>query len=76
MTREAAALVSEALLLPVADRAAVAAELLASLEPADEEAEEAWAAEAERRAGEVLDGGATAPWPAALDRARARLGPR
>ena len=73
MTHEAVSLLSEVLLLPPADRAAVAAELLASLEPRDEAVEEAWAAEAVRRAGEVLDGAATSPWPEAIDRDRARL---
>jgi pilus assembly protein TadC len=47
----------EALKLAPADRAEVAAELLASLDDvADEDAEAAWAAEIERRARRVLAG--------------------
>lgn len=50
MTKAAEAVLAEALLLDVKARAEVAAELLASLDgPADADAEEAWAAEIERR---------------------------
>ncbi len=53
-------LLREALALPVADRADVAAELLASLDDTEAdnpaEVEAAWAAEIERRARRVLAG--------------------
>jgi putative addiction module component (TIGR02574 family) len=54
-----------ALLLPVSDRAELAAALLASLdgEP-EEDVEAAWSAEIERRASRVRSGDATGrPWP-------------
>jgi Putative addiction module component len=65
----------EALQLELADRAEVAAELLASLdgEP-DADAEAAWAAEIERRAGRARSGDDTGQtWTAARDRARDTL---
>lgn len=51
VTAEAESVLREALALSSEDRASVAAELLASLEPADdlEEVERAWATEIERR---------------------------
>ncbi|MBK9167652.1 MAG: addiction module protein [Bryobacterales bacterium] len=60
MTSRAEQLLREALALPVEERADVAAELLASLDPGSEdpgEVEAAWAAEIERRASRVLAGG-------------------
>ena len=56
MTDRAAHLIHEALQLSLEERADVAAELLASLEPADAEIEAAWATEIERRARRVLAG--------------------
>lgn len=60
MGTNAARILREALDLPEADRADLAAELLASLEPAGGDAEEdveaAWAAEIERRARRFLAG--------------------
>jgi len=51
MTKAAQALLADALRLDVKTRADLAAELLASLDgPADADAEQAWAAEIERRA--------------------------
>lgn len=51
MTKAAQALLADALRLDVKTRADLAAELLASLDgPADPDAEQAWAAEIERRA--------------------------
>lgn len=60
MTSRAQDVLREALALPVAERADVAAELLASLDEAEAEnpaeVEAAWAAEIERRARRVLAG--------------------
>lgn len=60
MTSRAQQLLREALTLPIAERADVAAELLASLDDAEAEnqadVEAAWAAEIERRARRVIDG--------------------
>jgi hypothetical protein len=65
----------EALQLNLADRAEVAAELLASLDgESDEEVEAAWAAEIERRAARARSGedrGRT--WAEARDGAKAAL---
>jgi len=57
-------LLHEALGLPREERAELAAELIASLDgPADPDAEQAWAAEIERRAARVLTGeGQGTPW--------------
>ena len=57
MSNEARPLIEEALRLPVADRATVAAELLASIdgEP-DADADRAWAAELEQRAERARSG--------------------
>ena len=63
MTPRAQELLRDALLLPPAERADLAAELLASLEDvADDpdQVEAAWAAEIERRARRVLSGESTA----------------
>ncbi len=67
MTARAQELLREALTLPVAERADVAAELLASLDDAEAEnpaeVEAAWAAEIERRARRVMSGeSAGIPW--------------
>jgi putative addiction module component (TIGR02574 family) len=57
MTKAAQVLLAEALQLDVKTRADLAAELLASLDgPADVGAEQAWAAEIERRAAELEAG--------------------
>jgi len=59
MSTNAARIFREALDLPETDRADLAAELLASLEPADgaeEDIEAAWATEIERRARRFLAG--------------------
>ena len=60
MTSRAQELPREALTLPIAERADVAAELLASLDAAEAdnaaEVEAAWAAEIERRARRVIAG--------------------
>jgi putative addiction module component (TIGR02574 family) len=66
MTQRAQALLQEARALPLEERADVAAELLASLDGADEPVEDvqaAWAIEIERRARRVLAGeSAGTPW--------------
>ncbi len=64
--------------LPVAERADVAAELLASLDDAETEnpaeVEAAWAAEIERRARRVMSGeSAGIPWEDVRRRAEAEL---
>ena len=58
MSEPAKKLLDEALLLSTRDRAALAAELLASLDgAADEDVEAAWAAEIQRRVELVSAGG-------------------
>lgn len=57
MSQHARHLLDEALRLPLADRAELAAELLASVDgAADADAEQAWTAEIERRALRALRG--------------------
>ena len=78
MTSRAHELLREALTLPVAERADVAAELLASLDDAEKEnpaeVEAAWAAEIERRARRVMSGeSAGIPWEDVRRRAEAEL---
>lgn len=68
-------LLEEALTLPSHDRARVAAALIASLdEGEDADAEQAWAAEIEKRAHRVLDGQSKGvPWEDVRERLLARL---
>lgn len=78
MTDRARAVLHEALTLPLADRASVAAELLASLDdvPTEDAAavQAAWAQEVERRARRVLSGESTGePWGAVRERTARRL---
>jgi putative addiction module component (TIGR02574 family) len=78
MTTRAQELLREALALPIAERADVAAELLASLDEAGIEkaadVEAAWAAEIERRARRVLAGESEGqPWEDVRARADAEL---
>jgi len=78
MTSRAQELLREALTLPIAERADVAAELLASLDAAEAdnaaEVEAAWAAEIERRARRVIAGeSAGIPWEDVRQRAEAEL---
>jgi putative addiction module component (TIGR02574 family) len=78
MTSRAQELLREALRLPVAERADVAAELLASLDDAETEnpaeVEAAWAAEIEKRARRVMSGESTGvPWEDVRRRAEADL---
>jgi putative addiction module component (TIGR02574 family) len=77
MTSRALELLREALALPVEERAAVAAELLASIDDGSEdpaEVEAAWAAEIERRARRVLAGGRTGvSWQDVRNRAESDL---
>lgn len=78
MTPRAQELLREALTLPVAERADVAAELLASLDDAERESpaevEAAWAAEIEKRARRVMSGeSAGVPWEEVRRRAEAEL---
>jgi putative addiction module component (TIGR02574 family) len=65
-------LLEDALKLALAERAELAAELLASLDGApDADAEAAWAAEIERRAERARSGADPGrPWPEARDRIR------
>jgi hypothetical protein len=60
MSDQARLILEKALRLPLTERAAVAAELIASMdgEP-DADAEEAWAAEIERRAARAISGEST-----------------
>jgi len=78
MTSRARELLREALTLPIAERADVAAELLASLDAAETEnpaeVEAAWASEIERRARRVMAGeSAGIPWSDVRQRAEAEL---
>lgn len=78
MTSRAQELLREALTLPIAERADVAAELLASLDAAETdnpaEVEAAWASEIERRARRVMAGESTSiPWSDVRQRAQADL---
>jgi putative addiction module component (TIGR02574 family) len=78
MTSRAQELLREALGLPIAERADVAAELLASLDDAAAdnlaEVEAAWAAEIEKRARRVLAGAsAGVPWEDVRRRAEAQV---
>jgi putative addiction module component (TIGR02574 family) len=68
----------EALQLGLSERAELAAELLASLDgKPDEDAEAAWAAEAEQRAARARSGEDTGkPWAKVRDRVRADLSKR
>ena len=78
MTSRAQDLLRDALTLPIAERADVAAELLASLDDAEAdnlaEVEAAWAAEIEKRARRVIVGeSAGVPWEDVRRRAEAEL---
>jgi len=75
MAARARSVLADALSLPPADRATVAAELLASLDgPADEDAEAAWAAEITRRAARARSGEAPGiPWTEVRAEARRRV---
>ena len=78
MTSRAQELLREALALPIAERADVVAELLASLDDAEAEhpaeVEAAWAAEIERRARRVMAGeSAGVPWEEVRRRAESEL---
>ena len=78
MTSRAQELLRQALTLPIAERADVAAELLASLDAAEgdnpAEVEAAWATEIERRARRVMAGeSAGVPWSDVRQRAEAEL---
>ena len=78
MTSRAQELLRQALTLPIAERADVAAELLASLDGAETdnpaEVEAAWASEIERRARRVMaDESAGIPWSDVRQRAEAEL---
>ena len=53
MTEDAAKVLEQALELGENDRAQVASELLASLQPCDDEVDKAWAAEITRRVAEA-----------------------
>ena len=67
MTKDAAQILDDALQLPAAERAQVAADLLASLEDSEEDVEAAWAAEIERRAVDARQNPADEDdWRAAL----------
>jgi putative addiction module component (TIGR02574 family) len=81
MTQRAKDLLNDALGLPAEDRADVAAELLASLEPEPKEnqaqVEAAWAAEIERRARRVLSGASAGEaWESVRERTARKLSDR
>jgi putative addiction module component (TIGR02574 family) len=69
MARGTRELLSEALELPLDERAKIAAELLDSLEEAEVDVEEAWAREIERRVAAARAGElASTDWRTVLDR--------
>jgi hypothetical protein len=81
MTSKSQAILREALALPLAERADVAAELLASLDRAEAEnpaeVEAAWAVEIEKRAGRVMaEESSGVEWEEVRRRARAELDKR
>jgi hypothetical protein len=72
-------LLSEALRLPQDERAALAAELLSSLEPdvlSQRRTEQEWLAEVERRARAALEGQSGLSWDEALRQVADRLARR
>jgi len=75
VTKAAKTVLAEALELDAAERAELAAELIASLDgQADEGVEAAWAAEVERRM-DAIDAGTTTlvPWPTVKRRIEAEI---
>jgi len=77
MTDVAARLFAEALALPDAQRADLAAELFASLPPttsAEARSEDEWLAEIERRSRAALAGSPGIPWGEAKAEIQRRLG--
>jgi hypothetical protein len=69
VTREARELLTEALELPLDERAKFAAELLESLEEAEAGVEEAWASEIQKRVSAARAGElASTDWRTVLDR--------
>ena len=74
MTEQTKHVLEEALKLPIAARAEVAAALLRSMDGEDDEdVDAAWRAEIQRRAKRVLAGGRGIPWEQVEAEARARL---
>jgi len=75
VTKEATRLLEEALKLDSAGRAQLASELIASLDSVvDEDTEEAWAAEIEKRATRARSGADPGePWPVVRDRLKQDL---
>lgn len=72
-------LLDEALKLAPDDRARIAAELLATLEPdspGQRRSDQEWIQEIERRARAAMAGDPGVPWTAARDRIRSRLSTR
>lgn len=69
MAREAQDLLAEVLELPLDERAKIAAELLESLDQAEEDVEEAWASEIQKRVAAARAGElASTDWRTVLDR--------
>jgi hypothetical protein len=69
VTRETRDLLDEALELPLDERAKLAAELLTSLHEAEEDVEEAWALEIQKRVAAARAGDlASTDWRTVLDR--------
>lgn len=69
MTRQGRDLLTEALELPLEERAKMAAELLESLQEAEAEVEEAWATEIQKRVAAARAGElASTDWKTVLDR--------
>jgi hypothetical protein len=68
MSTKAEKLLKEALTLPDAQRAALAADLLASVDPPSKITDEEWLAEVERRARSAREGAPAIAWAEARQR--------
>lgn len=72
MTEAARKVIEDALALDADERATVAVELLASLQEREEDVQQAWATEIDRRSRDAADERGT-DWRAALDEIRAEV---
>jgi len=74
MTRPAKKIVDAGIKLAESDRIQIVEELLASLEPADDDIDIAWAAEVQRRSREIKEGTVRPiPWKEVKAHARKRV---
>lgn len=73
MSAQARQILEQALQLDDAERAALAADLVASLGPPDDRTDEEWIREVERRARRALAGGPSFSWEEVREGIRRRL---